>query len=133
MHADGQRLDDLSGPMIDCAFIVRDTQGAGFLEKVKMRWPWHFVREHARTKAGSLSVAQPCGAKVHCHDGAVGEDCADLLVAEALLVAPKTGTALANAHRMQSTNYRKATGLQFCLLRHFSKPRLETKRVAHDR
>jgi hypothetical protein len=37
-----------------------------------------------------------------------------------------------DAHRMQRTNYLKASGLRLCLLPNFSKPRLEIKRVVHD-
>jgi GxxExxY protein len=36
---------------------------------------------------------------------------------------------LNGVHRMQCTNYLKATGLQLCLLLNFAKPRLEIKRV----
>jgi len=32
MHADSDRLDDLSGRVIGCAFTVLNTLGAGFLE-----------------------------------------------------------------------------------------------------
>jgi hypothetical protein len=38
-HADGDRLIDLSGLMIGCAFIVLKTPGMGFLEKsLRKRW-----------------------------------------------------------------------------------------------
>ena len=33
-HADGHRLNELSGRVIGCAFTVLNTLGAGFLEKV---------------------------------------------------------------------------------------------------
>ncbi|MDR3537014.1 MAG: GxxExxY protein [Acetobacteraceae bacterium] len=33
-HADSDRLNDLSGRLIGCAFTVLNTLGAGFLEKV---------------------------------------------------------------------------------------------------
>jgi len=33
MHADKKRLNGLSGDAIGCAFTVRNTLGAGFLEK----------------------------------------------------------------------------------------------------
>jgi GxxExxY protein len=38
--------------------------------------------------------------------------------------------ALDEVHRMQCSNYLKATGLRLCLLLNFGKPRLEIKRVA---
>jgi GxxExxY protein len=34
-------------------------------------------------------------------------------------------------HRMQSTNYLKATGLGACLLTNFGKPRVKFKRMVH--
>ena len=55
----------------------------------------------------------------------------DLLVEDVLLVELKTVKALDDAHRMQCTNYLKATSLQLCLLLNFGKPRLEIKRVVH--
>jgi GxxExxY protein len=42
----------------------------------------------------------------------------------------KTVKTLDETHRMQCTNYLKATGL-LCLLLNFGKPRLEIKRVVH--
>ncbi|HXA21523.1 MAG TPA: GxxExxY protein [Acetobacteraceae bacterium] len=47
------------------------------------------------------------------------------------MVELKTVKALDDAHRMQCTNYLKATGLQLCLLFNFGKSRLEIKRVVH--
>jgi GxxExxY protein len=46
-----------------------------------------------------------------------------------LLVALKTVKALDDAHRMECTNYLKATGLHLCLLLNFGKSRLEVKRA----
>ncbi len=124
-HADGERLNDLSGPVLGCTFTVLDTPGAGFLEK---------VYENAlafEVRAAGLSVAQQCSASVYYRDVVVGDYFVDLLVEDALPVELKTVKALDDAHRMQCTNDRKATGLQLCLPRNFGKPRLEIKRVAH--
>jgi GxxExxY protein len=86
---------------------------------------WYEVR------AAGLSAVQQYGAKVHYKDIVVGEYFVDLLVNNVLLVELKTVKALDDAHRMQCTNYLKATGLRLCLLLNFGKPRLEIKRVAH--
>lgn len=59
----------------------------------------------------------------------VGEYFVDLLVEDGLLVELKTVKALDDAHRMQCTNYPKATGLLLCLLLNFGNPRMEIKRV----
>jgi GxxExxY protein len=61
----------------------------------------------------------------------VGEYFPDLLVEDVLLVELKTVKALDDTHRMQCTNYLKATGLRLCLLLNFGKPRLEIKRVVN--
>jgi GxxExxY protein len=60
-----------------------------------------------------------------------GEHFPDLLVEDVLLVEVKTVKALDEVHRMQCTNYLKATGLRLCLLLNFGKPRLEIKRVVN--
>ncbi|HME23705.1 MAG TPA: GxxExxY protein [Acetobacteraceae bacterium] len=68
---------------------------------------------------------------MHYNGALVGEYVADLLVEDVLLVELKTVKALDDAHRMQCTNYLKASGLRLCLLLNFSKSRLEIKRVVH--
>ena len=124
-HADGHRLNELSGRVIGCAFTVLNTLGAGFLEK---------VYENAlalELLASDLAVVQQHSTRVYYHDVVVGEYFADLLVEDVLLVELKTVKVLADTHRMQCTNYLKATGLRLCLLLNFGKPRLEIKRMVH--
>jgi len=123
MHADSDRVNDLSGRVIGCAFTVLNTLGAGFLEKVYENALAHELR------AAGLGIVQQCGVKVYYHDVLVGEYFADLLVEDVLLVELKTVKALDDAHRMQCTNYLKATGLHLCLLLNFGKSRLEVKRI----
>ncbi len=124
-HADRDRLNDLSGRVIGCAFTVLNTLGVGFLEK---------VYENAMAQelgAAGLAFVQQCSVTVHYNGVSVGEYFADLLVEDALLVELKTVKALDDSHRMQCSNYLKATGLRLCLLLNFGKPRLEIKRVVH--
>jgi GxxExxY protein len=118
-HADSTRLNDLSGRVIGCAFTLLNTLGAGFLEKVYENALAQELRD------AGLAVQQQHSVKVHDHGVVVGEYTTDLLVANILLVELKTVRALDDVHRMQSTNYLKATGL----LLNFGKPRLEIKRV----
>ena len=124
-HADNTELNALSGRVIGCAFTVINTLGAGFLEKV---YENALVYE---ARAAGLSVVQQYGAKVHYKDILVGDYFVDLLANDVLLVELKTVKVLDDAHRMQCTNYLKATGLRLCLLLNFGRPRLEIKRVAH--
>ncbi len=122
-HADRARLNDLSGRVIGCAFTVLNTLGAGFLEKVYENALAQELRD------SGLAVEQQRSVKVHYHGAVVGEYSTDLLVEGVLLVELKTVRALDDVHRMQCTNYLKATGLPLCLLLNFGKPRLEIKRV----
>jgi GxxExxY protein len=118
-------LNDLSGRVIGCAFTVLNTLGTGFLEKVYENALAYELR------AAGLGVAQQRSVTVHYRDVVVGEYCVDLLVDDVLLVELKAVRALDNTHRMQCTNYLKATGLRLCLLLNFGSPRLEIKRVVN--
>jgi GxxExxY protein len=126
MHADNtELLNDLSGRVIGCAFTVLNTLGAGFLEKVYENALAIEMRE------AGLAIVQQRAVKVLYHGMVVGEYFPDLLVEDVLLVELKTVKALDDTHRMQCTNYLKATGLRLCLLLNFGKPRLEIKRVVN--
>jgi GxxExxY protein len=125
MHTDTNRLNELSGAIIGCAFTVLNALGAGFLEKV-----YENALAHELRKAG-LAVTQQRGIIVTYDDKVVGEYFVDLLVEEILLVELKTVKALDEAHRAQCVNYLRATGLPLCLLLNFGKPRLEIKRIAN--
>jgi GxxExxY protein len=125
MHADGMRLNELSGRVIGCAFTVLNTLGAGFLEKV-----YENALAHELRKAG-LGVVQQSGITVTYDAIVVGQYFVDLVVEQALLVELKTVNAFDEGHRAGSVNYLKASGLQLCLLLNFGKSRLDSKRVAN--
>jgi GxxExxY protein len=125
MHADENRLNELSGGVIGCAFTVLNTLGVGFLEKV-----YENALAHGLRKTG-LTVMQQRGVTVTYDGVVVGEYCVDLLVEHVLLVELKTVKALDEAHRAQCINYLKAIDQQLCLLLNFGNPRLEIKRVAN--
>jgi len=125
MHANAARLNELSGVVIGRAFVVLNTLGAGFLER---------VYENAlafELRAAGLGVTQQCGIKVRYCGAIVGNYVADILVEQALVVEVKAVRALDESHRLQCTNYLKATDLPLALLLTFGKPRLEIKRVVH--
>ena len=124
-HADKNRLNELSGSVIGCAFTVLNTLGAGFLEKVYENALAHELRK------AEFAVAQQHGPTVMYDGAVVGEYFVDLMIEDMLLVELKTVKALDEAHRAQCVNYLKATGLPLCLLLNFGKPRLEIKRVVN--
>jgi GxxExxY protein len=125
MYADSTGLNDLSGRVIGCAFTVLNTLGVGFAEKV------HENALAIELRAAGLGVAQQCGVKVHYNDVVVGEYFPDLLIEDELLVELKTVNNLDDGHRMQCTNYLKATRLRLCLLINFGNPRLEIRRMVN--
>lgn len=124
-HADSYVLNDLSRHVIGCAFTVLNTLGSGFLEKVYENALAYEMR------AARLLVEQQCSLRVQYRDVVVGEYFVDLMVEGVLLVELKTVKVLEDVHRMQCTNYLKASGLRLCLLLNFSRPRLEIKRVVN--
>jgi GxxExxY protein len=123
MHTDEHRLNEISEKVIGCAYVVQNTLGCGFLEKVYE----NSVAIELR-KAG-FSVEQQKGIIVRYGDQIVGEYFADLLVNGCLVVELKTVKALDNVHVAQGLNYLKATGLQLCLLINFGKPSVEVRRL----
>jgi GxxExxY protein len=85
-HADRDRLNELSGSVIGCAFTVLKTLGVGFLKK---------VYENAlalELRVSGLAVVQQHSARVDCNDAVVGEYFADLLVEDVLPVELKKST-----------------------------------------
>src|SRR3954462_14887194 len=118
MNTDKVASNLLSEKIIGCAFVVSNTLGAGFLEKV-----YENALAHELRKAG-LAVLQQYGMVVRYDGIDVGEYAVDLLVEGAVLVELKAVRALDDIHRAQCMNYLKATGLHLCLLVNFGKTRL---------
>ena len=128
MDADKRRsrLDEVTGEIIRCAYIVSNKLGSGFVEK---------VYENAlviEVRRAGLSVEQQYGIKVRYDQVVVGEFAADLLVDESVIVELKAVKALDEIHSAQCLNYLKATGLKVCLLVNFGKSRAEIKRIVLD-
>jgi GxxExxY protein len=116
---DENRLNDLSGRVIGCAFTVLNTLGVGFLEKV-----YENALAHELRKAGLTVAQQHCFSVIY--DGVtVGEYVVDLMVEQALLVELKAARALDDAHHAQYLNDLKASGLRLGLLLNFGRPRLD--------
>ena len=130
-HTDNDGMIDRSGRVIDCAFTVLNTIGAGFLEKARFLGKAYKNALAFELRAAGLSVAQQFGASVYYHDLVVGEYFVDLLVEAVLLIELKAAKALDDIRQMRCINHLKATGLRLCLLLNFGRPILEIKRVAH--
>jgi GxxExxY protein len=125
MNADSRRFNDLSEIIIGRAFVVSNTLGVGFLEKV-----YENALAHELRKAG-LKVRQQCSVDVRYDNVVVGTYSTDLLIEDAVLVELKAVKALDQIHTAQCLNYLNATRLLLCLLINFGSPRLEIKRFAN--
>jgi GxxExxY protein len=126
METGEHRVNLLSKQIIGCALTVLHGLGTGFLEKV-----YENALSHELRKAG-LGVSQQHRMVVRYDGIVVGDYTVDLLVDHIVLVELKVAKAIDEIHRAQSLNYLKATGLHFCLLLNFGKPRLEIKRIVLD-
>jgi GxxExxY protein len=125
MIRDAERLNELTGRIIGCAYAVSNELGAGFLEKVYENALAHEIR-----KTG-LQVQQQQPIQVHYDGVVVGEYVADMVVANTVLVELKAIKAFDDIHFAQCINYLKATGMQICLLINFGQPKVEIKRFVN--
>jgi GxxExxY protein len=116
-------LNKITERVIGCAYMVANTLGPGFLEKV-----YENALAHELRKAG-LQVGQQYDVSVYYDGVVVGEYSADLLVEQRVLVELKGIRCLDEIHVAQCLNYLKATGLQVCLLINFGTPKVEIRRI----
>jgi len=126
MHTDAHRYDHdpLSERVIGCAYVVANTLGAGFLEKV-----YENALAHEMRKSGLKCIQQHQIPVIY--DGVVvGEYVADLMVNDLLLIELKAIKDLEESHMAQCINYLKGTGLNTCLLINFGRPRIQIRRVS---
>lgn len=116
-------LNSLSEKVIGCAYLVSNSLGSGFLEKVYENALAHEIR-----KLGLKAEVQK---PIHVvYDGVVvGDYFADLLVENVLIVELKVSNGFSDNHKAQCINYLNSTRLPLCLLINFGKPRVEIKRV----
>lgn len=128
MNADKNRLDlnRVTERIIGCAFVVGNTLGVGFLEKVYENALVHELRKQG------IKVEQQLPIKVWYDGAVVGNYQADLLVEGSVITELKAVTALDTVHFAQCMNYLKATGLTLGLLINFGSPRVEVKRVVRN-
>jgi GxxExxY protein len=123
MDTDEHRLNEVTERIIKCVYIVANTLGSGFLEKV-----YENALAHELKKSGFL-VEQQKMIQVRYDGIVVGDYMADLLVQNAVLVELKAVKVLDNIHIAQCLNYLKATGFKVCLLLNFGTPKVQIRRL----
>ena len=104
---------DLTKTIIGCAYIVHNTLGAGFLEKV---YEQALMLE---LKASGLVVESQVPLSVTYRDHIVGEYYADLIVEDKVICELKAVEVLKKAHEVQLVNYLVATGIDVGVLINF--------------
>jgi len=129
LSAEGDKTMDDNGIFKLCD-VIRETSFSlhqylrhGHLEKVYENGLAHRLR-----KAGIVAVQQ-FPLEVRDEDGTVlGEYCADLFVANVLIVELKAARALANEHMAQLLGYLRGCNVRHGLLINFGTPKLEIKK-----
>ncbi len=118
---------ELTGKILEAAFAVHNTLGAGFLEKVYE----NSLATEFRHRG--IPFRQQVALQVKYNGSLVGEYTADLIVGDAVILELKAAQAIDSVHEAQLLNYLRATGLQVGMILNFAKPKLEYKRMALTR
>ncbi len=126
MDADERRLNEITERVIGCAYMVVNTLGHGFLEKV-----YENALAYELRRCG-LAVEQQKSIKVMYQGIVVGDYVADLLVEGQVLVELKTAKSLDDMHVAQCLNYLKASGIKVCLLLNFGAPKVQVRRIVNQ-
>ena len=116
-------VDQITKKIIASAFMVSNTLGIGFVEKV-----YENAHAHQMRKDG-LMVIQQFPVNVIYDDVLVGEFYADMLVDDRVLVELKAVSELNTEHLAQALNYLRATNLETCLLINFGKSRIQIRHL----
>ena len=123
MNTDTLLNQDISESVIGAAYVVANTLGSGFLEKVYENALAVELRHQGRR------VEQQKQMQVWYKRELVGMYQADLVVDGAVVVELKSLPMLDRIHRAQCLNYLRATGLETGLVINFGRPRIEVQRV----
>ena len=104
---------ELTKTIIECAYTVHNTLGAGFLEKV---YEQALMLE---LKASGLVVESQVPLSVKYRDQIIGEYFTDLIVKDQVICELKAVDVLKKAHEVQLVNYLVATGIDVGVLINF--------------
>ena len=113
---------DLSYKIIGLAMEVHSKLGYGFLEKVYENAMMVLSRREG------IHAKQQAPITVYFDGEVVGDYYADILVEDKIILELKAIEEIADAHRAQTLNYLKATGLHLAIFLNFGKERLQYER-----
>ncbi len=112
---------ELTDAIIGAFYLVYNTLGYGFLEKVYRNALMHELRRRG------YKVECEAPIKVHYDGVIVGDYHADLIVNDLVILEIKSASAIISEHEAQLTNYLKATGIEVGLILNFG-PKPEFRR-----
>jgi GxxExxY protein len=115
-------IDDLIQQVIGISYIVHNTLGCGFLEKVYEKALAIELRK------ANVFFQEQFPIPVYYQDERIGEYFADLLVEGRLIVELKSVENLSSAHEKQLVNYLTATQIDDGLLLNFGSSSVQIKR-----
>jgi len=115
--------EEITGSILESAFVVANELGSGFLESVYEKAMVITLREK------KLTVETQKPISVIFHNQNVGDFFADILVEGKVIVELKAVKSILPEHQAQVINYLKATGYEVGLLINFGSPRIEYKRL----
>ncbi|BCM89921.1 hypothetical protein IAD21_01771 [Abditibacteriota bacterium] len=118
-----EELNELSRRVLGAAYIVANTLGCGFKEKV-----YENARCHELRKQG-LDAQKQVAVQVFYDGVIVGDFICDILVEGIVLLELKAADAIHPEFVAQALNYLKATELPLCLILNFGTARVGIKRV----
>ncbi len=113
---------ELTGTILQAAFAVHNTLGAGFLERVYANALGVELNTH------ELKFVQNQQLQVKYRDVMVGDYIADMVVENRVILELKACASLDPSHSAQLMNYLRATKIRVGLLLNFGRPKLEYRR-----
>ena len=116
---------DLSYKIVGLAMKVHTELGYGFLEKVYENALMVLFEEN------QISAQQQIPVKVSFHGRIVGDNVADIVVENRIILELKAGERIAEIHKAQTLNYLKATQFRLGLLLNFGKHKLDYERLVY--
>lgn len=113
----------MSFKIVGLAMQVHNTLGFGFLEKIYENSLMVLLKREG------ITAKQQAPITVYFEGENVGEYFADILIEDKIVLELKSGEKIVDAHRAQTLNYLKATGLNLAIILNFGKERLEYERL----
>ncbi|NNE99370.1 MAG: GxxExxY protein [Pyrinomonadaceae bacterium] len=114
---------DLSYKIVGLAIQVRKELGFGFLERVYENALMVLLREN------EILAEQQVPIEVKFHGKIVGNYFADILVENKIILELKAQDKIVSAHKAQTLNYLKATGIKLAIIINFGKEKMQHERL----